>query len=165
MPQLDISTYPSQLFWLVVCFGLLYLLLSRLAIPRIATALEERRDRIADELDQAAQMKHQSEEVLAAYEALLARSREEAHVLAQETRHRLQQEAEAQRQKLDAELREKVAEAEERIEESRRQAKESLQTVSTELAGLMLNRLTGSSVPQQRLEESVAVALQQNRLE
>lgn len=159
MPQLDISTYASQLFWLVVCFGVLYVLLSRLALPRIATALEERRDRIADELDQAAQMKSQSEEVLAAYEALLAESRERAHALAQETRHKLQQEAEAQRQKLDAELREKVADAEARIKDSRAQAREQLQGVSSELAGLILQRLVGTSVPQQQIDESVAKAL------
>lgn len=159
MPQLDISTYASQLFWLVVCFGVLYVLLSRLALPRIATALEERRDRIADELDQAAQLKSQSEEVLAAYEALLAESRERAHALSQETRHKLQQEAEAQRQKIDAELREKVADAEARIKDSRAQAREQLQGVSSELAGLILQRLVGTSVPQQQIDESVAKAL------
>lgn len=159
MPQLDISTYASQLFWLVVCFGVLYVLLSRLALPRIATALEERRDRIADELDQAAQLKSQSEEVLAAYEALLAESREHAHVLAQETRHKLQQEADAQRQKLDAELHEKVADAEARIKDSRAQAREQLQDVSSELVGLILQRLVGTSVPQQQIDESVAKAL------
>ena len=159
MPQLDISTYASQLFWLVVCFGVLYVLLSKLALPRIATALEERRDRIADELDQAAQLKSQSEEVLAAYEALLAESRERAHVLAQETRHKLQQEADAQRQKLDAELHEKVADAEARIKDSRAQAREQLQGVSSELAGLILQRLVGTSIPQQQIDESVAKAL------
>ena len=157
MPQLDISTYASQLFWLVVCFGALYLLLSKLALPRIATALEERRDRIADELDQAAELKRQSEEVLAAYESSLAQARERAHILAQETRHKLQQEADAQRQKHDEELREKVTAA------SKAQAQKQLQGVSSELAELMLQRLVGTSISREKLDEFVTVALQRRK--
>lgn len=163
MPQLDISTYASQLFWLVVCFGALYLLLSKLALPRIATALEERRDRIADELDQAAELKRQSEEVLAAYESSLAQARERAHILAQETRHKLQQEADAQRQKHDEELREKVTAAEARIADSKAQAQKQLQGVSSELAELMLQRLVGTGVSREKLDEFVTVALQRRK--
>lgn len=163
MPQLDISTYASQLFWLVVCFGALYLLLSKLALPRIATALEERRDRIADELDQAAELKRQSEEVLAAYESSLAQARERAHILAQETRYKLQQEADAQRQKHDQELREKVTAAEARIADSKAQAQKQLQGVSSELAELMLQRLVGTSVSREKLDESVTAALQRRK--
>ena len=167
MPQLDIATYPSQLFWLVVCFGLLYLLLSRLALPRIATALEERRDRIADELDQAAQMKRQSEQAQAEYEAMLAAGRERAQAITQEARHKLQQEAEEQRNRLEAELRARVTDAEERIESSRRQAHGQLQSLSTELAALMLQRLTGEfkqdDATRRHLETSVAAALRQSQ--
>ena len=167
MPQLDIATYPSQLFWLVVCFGLLYLLLSRLALPRIATALEERRDRIADELDQAAQLKRQSEKAQAEYEAMLAAGRERAQAIAQETRHKLQQEAEEQRNRLETELRARVTDAEERIESARRQAHGQLQALSTELAGLILQRLTGDSghagATRRRLEAAVVTALQQHQ--
>lgn len=163
MPQLDIATYPSQLLWLVVSFGLLYLLLSRLVLPRIAATMEERRDRIADELDQAAQLKRQSEEVLAEYEAMLARSREKAQTMAREIRDKLQQEAEAQRKKLEAELREKVALAEEQLEVSCKQAGEQLQVMAMELAGLMLQRLTGTGVPRERLEDSILAALQAQR--
>lgn len=163
MPQLDISTYASQLFWLVVCFGALYLLLSKLALPRIATALEERRDRIADELDQAAELKRQSEEVLAAYESSLAHARERAHILAQETRYKLQQEADAQRQKHDEELREKVTAAEARIADSKAQAQKQLQGVSSDLAELMLQRLVGTSISREKLDEFVAAALQRRK--
>ena len=160
MPQLDIATWPSQLFWLVVCFGLLYVLLARLALPRIATALEERRDKIADELDQAAQLKRQGEEAQAEYEAMLADSREAAQAIAQETRHKLQQEAEAQRQKQEAELRERSQRAEEEIETARQQARQDMQALAVELAGLMLQRLVGAEVPKERLQASVDKSLQ-----
>ena len=163
MPQLDAATWPSQLFWLVVCFGLLYVLLARLALPRIATALEERRDKIADELDQAAQMKRQGEEAEAEYEAMLAQAREAAHAIAQETRHKLQQEAEAQRQRLEAELREKSVRAEGEIKAARLEAEKRLQALAAELAGLMLQRLAGVSVPRERLEGAVEGALQERQ--
>lgn len=160
MPQLDVATYPSQLFWLVICFALLYLLLSRSALPRIAAALEERRDKIADELDQAAQMKRQSEEVLSEYEAMFARSREQAQAMAQEARDKLHKEAEAQRQQLTADLRDKVILAEEQLDESRSRARDKLQLAATELAELMLRHLSATSVSRERLEESVSTLLQ-----
>ena len=159
MPQLNPEFWATQIFWLAVCFGLFYILLSRLALPRIAATLEERRDKIADELDQAAQMKRQSEEAQAEYEAALAESRAQAQAIAQETRQRLQQEAEEQQRKLDADLRERAARAEEELAAAHRRARESIPVVAAELAGAIARHLAGADVSPERLKESAAAAL------
>ncbi|MEZ5932239.1 MAG: hypothetical protein R3F54_09850 [Alphaproteobacteria bacterium] len=75
MPQLEVSTYISQIFWLIVCFSVLYYLLSRKALPRVAEVLEARADRIRADLDEAQRLKKEAEDALARYERVVARPR------------------------------------------------------------------------------------------
>lgn len=101
LPQMDASTYPSQIFWLIVTFGLLYAILSSLVLPRIGGTLEERRDRIADDLDQAAEARQQAEQAEKAYNQALADATAKARAIAADTRSQI-----------DAEIAEMAAEAE-----------------------------------------------------
>jgi len=72
MPQLELHDFAPQLIWLVISFVTLYLIMARVALPRIANVLEERRDRIASDLDKAEQLKRKTDEAIAAYEESLA---------------------------------------------------------------------------------------------
>ena len=85
MPQLNPAFFPTQLFWLAVCFVVFFLLMWRLALPRVATIMQQRQERIAGDLDRAAQLKRDAEEVVAAYEASLAEARAKAQALYRET--------------------------------------------------------------------------------
>ena len=76
MPQLEVGTYASQIFWLIIAFSTLYYLLSRKALPRIAEILEARQDRIAADLDQAQRLRADTEETLSIYEERMAKARE-----------------------------------------------------------------------------------------
>src|SRR5258708_40378987 len=78
MPQLDISTFTPQLVWLAIWFIVLYLLIAKLALPRIARAMEARRRRRADDLARAAQLKAEADEASAAYQKTLAEARPQA---------------------------------------------------------------------------------------
>ena len=78
MPQLDVSTFPSQIFWLIICFSVLYYLLSRRALPRISETLEARQDRIAADLDQAQRLRREAEAALASYEEAMAKAQDRA---------------------------------------------------------------------------------------
>src|SRR6266849_5060015 len=89
MPQLDLSTFPSQIFWLAVFFVVLYLLMTKLAIPRIERVIDERRARVEGDLDKAGQMKSEAEAVIAAYEKALADARHQAQLTMKETSDRL----------------------------------------------------------------------------
>jgi len=85
-PPFDPTTYSSQLFWLVICFTFLYVVLSKLAIPRIGEVLEERRDRIQRDLDKASKLQEETQSAIASYEEALASARKKANAIADETR-------------------------------------------------------------------------------
>ncbi len=86
LPQMDVSTFPSQIFWLAVTFGALYWIMATMVLPRLGAAIEERRDRIADDLDRAAESKRMAEEAEAAYNRSLADARAKSQAIAAETR-------------------------------------------------------------------------------
>src|ERR671937_893360 len=89
MPQLHFHTFPSQIFWLVVTFAVLYWLMAKVALPRIQRIVEESRNRIDTDLEKAAQMKAEAEAVIAAYEKAIADARAQAQATMKETSDRL----------------------------------------------------------------------------
>jgi len=145
MPQLEFHTFVPQLVWLVIVFGYLYVMMSRVALPRVATVLEERRDRIADDLDQAAQFQRQTEEAIEAYEKALAEARAKAHGIAQETRDRLHEETERQRLAIEARLAEKIAAAEKQIAATKDAALQNVRAVAVDVADAIIAQLLGDA--------------------
>jgi DNA repair protein SbcC/Rad50 len=101
VPQLDVSTFSSQIFWLLICFGTLYYLLSRRALPRVSEILDARQDRIAADLDQAQRLRREAEAALSTYERAMAKAQDEAHALLAEVQSRLQAEAAERQAELD----------------------------------------------------------------
>jgi F-type H+-transporting ATPase subunit b len=101
LPQLDSSHYPSQLLWLAISFGLLYLLLSRVLLPKVESALARRRHQIEADLGDARQLQKQSQDVAAAYEAALAEARGKASGIAGDMRAKLTAEVDAERSRVD----------------------------------------------------------------
>ena len=92
MPQLDPAIFPNLIFWLVVALLALYLILSRVALPRIGTVMTERNDAISNDIEQAALLKRRAEEAEAAYNAALAKARDEAHKIAAEAKAQIDKE-------------------------------------------------------------------------
>ena len=145
MPQLDFATFAPQLIWLTLVFGVLYLVMARVALPRIATVIEERRDRIADDLDTAAQLKSDTDDAIASYETALAEARTHAHTIAQETRDRLTAETDAHRADLEGQLATRIADAEKRITATKDQALTSVRDVAVDVADAITQQLLGDS--------------------
>ena len=145
MPQLVIQDFAPQLVWLAISFGLLYLMLARGAIPRIATVLEQRRDKIADDLDEAARLKEEAEEALKNYEAALADARAKAHTIAAETRGQLTAEAERHQAELQQSLDAKIAEAESRIAATKAEAMKNVRSVAADTATAIVDKLIGEA--------------------
>ncbi|MCT8991386.1 F0F1 ATP synthase subunit B [Chelativorans sp. SCAU2101] len=154
-PPFDSSTFPSQLLWLAITFGLFYLFLKRVALPRIASILEVRRDRIAQDLDEAARMKEEADAAVAAYEQELAEARRKAAAIAQEARDAAKAEAEAERRKVEAALETKLEEAESRISEIKSAALADVGTIAEETAGAIVEQLVGGRVDKKALAEAV----------
>lgn len=127
LPQLDTSTWPSQIFWLIVTFGFLYWVMSAYILPRVGGMIEERRDRIADDLDQASEFRHQAEDAEAAYNTALADAKAKAHSIAADTRDKLDSELAEMQADADAKATAAVEAAERRIAEMKKDATTKVQ--------------------------------------
>ncbi|MBS7542364.1 F0F1 ATP synthase subunit B [Ancylobacter oerskovii] len=158
-PPFDATTFPSQLIWLAIAFVALYWLMSRVALPRIATILEERHDRIADDLEEAGKLKAESEAAAKAYEQALAGARGKATSIASETRDKLTAEAEASRKSLEAELNAKLTDAESKIAATKTSAMTNVRGIAVDAAGAIVNQLTGAAPAPQAVEAAVDKAI------
>jgi F-type H+-transporting ATPase subunit b len=155
MPQLDPDTFAPQLIWLAITFIGLYLVMARVALPRIGNAIEHRRDRIANDLDQAQALKEATDRAIATYEARMAEARARAHDMNQETRQKLKDEVEAERARVEADLAEKVAKAEKRIAKVKDNALVEMEKVAGDLAGDIVAKLIGDKVTDARAAKAV----------
>jgi F-type H+-transporting ATPase subunit b len=130
MPQLDPSIFPNLIFWLVVALVALYLILSKVALPRIGTVMTERNDAISNDIEQAALLKRRAEEAEASYNAALAKARDEAHKIAAEAKAQIDKELAGLMAKADAEIAVKTRDSETRIGEIRDSAARSVEEVA-----------------------------------
>ncbi|WOI52839.1 hypothetical protein [Parvularcula sp. LCG005] len=115
LPQLNTETYLSQVFWLLIIFVSLYVLCSKIFLPRIGGVIEERRNRIADDYDQAAEFKRQAESAEATYLKALADAKARAAQIAAETRSSLDAEIAEMEAETDRQLEADIHAAEQRI--------------------------------------------------
>lgn len=143
-PPFDSSTFPSQLLWLAITFGLLFLFLKKVILPRIGGILEVRQDRIAQDLGEAARLKEEADAAVAAYEQELADARAKANTIGQEARDGAKAKAEAERKKVEASLETKLAEAEARIALIKDAAMRDVGQIAEETAGSIVRELVGS---------------------
>ena len=146
MPQLEVSTYVSQIFWLIICFSLLYYLLSRKALPRVAEILEVRADRIRADLDEAQRLRKDAEVAMTGFEAVMMEAQAKAQSRVAETQAKLQEEAASAQTKLETRLAKKIADAEERIAKAKALALKDLDEAALTTAQAATERLSGVKV-------------------
>ena len=144
-PPFDSTTFGSQLLWLAITFGLLYYLMSKIALPRIASILEDRKDRVADDLAEAERLKQETDVAIAEYEQALAEAKQNAHAIAQDARDKSKGELEAARSRIEADLESKMADAETRIDGRRSEAMADVDVIAKETAGALVEMLIGSA--------------------
>jgi F-type H+-transporting ATPase subunit b len=158
-PPFQAQTFASQLFWLVIAFVLLYALMAKWALPRVAKIIESRQKRIEGDIAEAGKLKQQSEEALAAYEKALADARARAQAIANETRERETAAAEARRKALEAELKAKLAEAEKTIAATKQAAMANVRAIAEDAARAIVERLIGAAPSDKAVADAVADAL------
>jgi F-type H+-transporting ATPase subunit b len=158
MPQLDPETFAPQLIWLAITFIGLYFFMVRMVLPKIGGVIEQRRDRIASDLDQAQALKEATDKAVAAYEGRMAEARANAQRIAQATRERFAAEAEAERARVDAELAAKIGEAEDRVSAAKAAALQEVRQVASDVAADIVVRLTGAKVSEGEAQVAVEEA-------
>jgi F-type H+-transporting ATPase subunit b len=154
-PPFDSSTYASQLLWLAITFGLFYLFLSKVLLPRIGGILEVRTNRISQDLEEAGRMKAEADAAVAAYEQELADARAKANAIGQEARDGAKAEAEAERRKVEASLQTKLAEAEARIALIKDAAMHDVGQIAEETASLIVQELGGTQADKAAVSAAV----------
>ncbi len=154
-PPFATETFAGQLLWLVITFALLYILLSKLVLPRLTGIIENRRAMIAKDLDDAAAMKTRAEEAGASYEKALAEAKGRAQALAQETRAKLSAESDAKRKALEADLNSRLAESEATIAARKAEAMSHVREIARDTASAIIERLTGRAPAPQSVESAL----------
>ena len=158
-PPFQTQTFPSQLVWLAISFVLLYVLMAKVALPRIGAIFEERSKRISGDLKAAHDFKEQSDVAHAAYEKALADARGRAQSIANGMREQQAAEAEVASKKLEAELHEKLAAAEKSIDATRTSAMGNVGTIAKDAASAIVERLIGKVPADHEVTAAVGDAL------
>ena len=141
MPQLDVATFPNQIFWLVLTLVAIYMILNRVALPRIAAVLAERQGTITNDIAAAEELRNKAKEAEAAYDKALADARAEAGRIAQGARDEIQADLDAAIAKADEEIGERTAESEKEISAIREEATESVRQVARDAAAEIVRML------------------------
>jgi F-type H+-transporting ATPase subunit b len=147
-PPFQKDTFASQLLWLAIFFIALYMIASKLALPRVGSIIADRRKRISDDLAEAARMKDAADAAIATYEKALADARARAQAIAAETRDKLNAEAEVKRKAVEATLHDKLTAAEQTITTARTAAMTNVRGIAEEAAIAIVLRLTGTAPSQ-----------------
>ena len=158
-PPFQSETFASQLFWLAIAFAALYLLVSRLVLPRVGGIIDARAKQIDDDLSEAQQFKEAADAANVAYEKSLADARSRAQALANATREKQQAEADSKRKALEQQLDAKLAEAEKTIAATKSAAMGNVRSIATDATAAIVKRLTGTEPSGQAVTAAVAEVL------
>jgi F-type H+-transporting ATPase subunit b len=157
-PPFDATTYPSQILWLVITFGLFYVLMKKVIVPRVGGIIEDRQGRIARDLEEAGRLKAEADAAVETYEGELAAARSKANAIASTAREDAKAKAAADRAAIEAELAAKLAAAETRIGEIKAKAFADVGTVAEETAGAIVGQLIGGKATGDDIKAAVAAA-------
>jgi len=158
MPQLDPSSFPSQIFWLVVSFAILFLLMWKVALPRVGEVIEQRQQKVSADLDRAEKLKAEVEQISADYEKLLSDARSEANEEIRKVEASIKTSQEKKLHNHDTQIAVMISEAEERIASARKAAMEEIRDVATDAAMSAVEKLIGQSPDKKAVTKAVETA-------
>lgn len=161
-PPFDASTFPSQLIWFAISFGLFYWLMTKVALPRLANIIETRRDRIANDLEEAERLKSETDEAIAQYEKALSDARAKASGIATEAREASARELDAEKAELDSELQAKIAEAEKRISDLKTEALAEVDSIAAEVTQSLVAKLIDEKITKADAKKAVSQVKEAN---
>ncbi len=158
-PPFDMANFSSMFIWLVLSFGLLYLLMSRVALPRVEGILHARLSKISGDIGEASRKRAEADQAAAEYQRTLADARGNAQSVAQEAYARLAAETEAKRHALEAELAAKLAASEAQIEATKAKAMSNVGQIAQEAAAAIVEHISGKPAD----AEAIAAAIAKSR--
>ncbi|MFO1124597.1 MAG: ATPase [Methylocystis sp.] len=155
-PPFQTENFAPQIFWLVIIFGLLYVLMSRIALPRVGGIIENRGAKIASDLGAARDMQSKAQAAAAANDENLRRRREEAQAIGRDAQHKIAAETARQRALAESQAAEKIRAADERIANAKTTALANVEQIAVDAAAAIVEKLTGAKIDQSTLAKDHA---------
>ena len=146
MPQLNPEFWISQIFWLTLTFGILYIVLSKLILPKISDNLESRKSQILENIEAADKQRENSEEKLKEYEEIVSKSKMEAKSIFNQAREKALKDISAKKEVLDKQIDEEISKAEQEIKELQSGAAEKINKIAIETSSELIQKLIGAEV-------------------
>jgi len=146
MPQLNPEFWISQIFWLTLTFGVLYVVLSKLILPKISNNLESRKSQILENIEAAEKQREDSEKKLNEYEEIISKSKLEAKNIFNHAREKALKDINAKREVLDGQIDEEISKAEQEISTLRESAPDKINTIAIETSSELIQKLIGADV-------------------
>ena len=161
MPQLEFATFASQIFWLATTFVILWIIMSRSAIPTIREVLQNRQTRISEDLRKAEKLKEEAESAEADFTSVIVNARSKASTMLSKVRDQADEEAESRNAKLDETFARHARESEHRIEVIKKEAIEQMTPVTIEVTQEILKKLINVKVDKAKVEKSIQAVSEQ----
>ena len=146
MPQLNPEFWISQIFWLTLTFGILYIILSKLILPKISDNLESRKSQILENIEAAEKQRENSEEKLKEYEEIVSKSKMEAKSIFNQAREKALKDISAKKEVLDKQIDEEISKVEQEIKELQSGAAEKINKIAIETSSELIQKLIGAEV-------------------
>lgn len=155
MPQLNINDFAPQLVWLAIAFIALYFIMARLALPEIGKVLDDRKNRIASDLAEAAKLRDATEAAIANYDQALAAAKARAQGIARSAREEVTADIDKQRAEIDAQIAARMDDAETRITSLKEAAVDHIGEIAADTAEALTARFLGKPAPKAELVSTV----------
>ena len=146
MPQLNPEFWISQIFWLTITFGILYVVLSKLILPKISKNLEIRKSQILENIEAAEKQREQSELKIEEYEKIVQESKNEAKSYFNQARAKILKDINIKKDTLEKELNKEIEKTENEILQLRAKAPEKIKAIAIETSSDLLKHLIGAEV-------------------
>ncbi len=146
MPQLNPEFWISQIFWLTLTFGILYVILSKLILPKISANLELRKSQIQENIEAAEKQRESSESKLREYDEIIKKSQLEAKNIFKDAREKVLKDINSKKEILDKQIDEEITNAEKEIETLKKGAAEKINKIAIDTSSDLVKKLIGAEV-------------------
>ena len=162
MPQLDPTFWASQAFWLILIFTALYLALANLFIPKIKNSIDNRENKITDDLDEAQELKSVAEQKLKEYEITIENAKKEVQKILLESKNKLSSDIQNKKKKFEKELELEVKSAEQEIKNFKKESLASIAVISEEMTSKVIEMVSGEPLNQSSVKAAVLESTKKN---
>jgi len=162
MPQLDPTYWASQAFWLILIFSGLYLVLANLFIPKIKSSIDNRENKIKDDLDEAQKLKNLAEQKLKEYELSIESAKKEVQKIIFESKNKLNLEIRNKKKKFEKEIEIEVESAEKEIKNLKKNSLKSISAISEEMSSKVIEQISGEPMNQSSVKAAILETTKNN---